>query len=166
MEIAPTWLFPWQHQSLLPKVKDQALFILFIVTIFTSYYSIHHYNFNCSILPSVALETCIGWFFFFNLKSFFYLYLFMSSFFTGHIYFHFIPSHLFWNFLVFSHLLCLTLHRLSSPFNSFYLLFCLLRRHFLHLRHLVFDIWILPFSILFFTFYFRCTSFFFTSLFT
>lgn len=51
---------------------------------------IHHYKFNCNILPCVALETCIGRFLK-NLKSFYYLLLFIYSLFAEHIYFYFSP---------------------------------------------------------------------------
>lgn len=79
----------------------------------------------------------------------------MSLFFTDHIYFYFTPhTHLFWNFLVFSILFCLNVRSLSSSFSSFYLLFCLLRRHFLLLLHLVLTSEFCPFLLYFSPFIF------------
>lgn len=71
------------------------------------------------------------------------------------------PPHSFDIFLYLTLLLCLTLHRLSSYFNSFYLLFFSPPSTFSSSSSLAFAIRILPFSTSFFIFYFRCTSWFF-----
>lgn len=126
------------------------------------------------IIATLTVTFYLVWFsrhalgdFFLNLKSFFYLHLLMSLFFTDHIYFYFTPPHT--PLLKFSRIFHSVLFKCTQPFFFFQFIlssFLSPPSTFSFSSSFGFDIRILPFSTLFFTFYFRCTSFFFTSLFT